>query len=195
MRKQPHGDHASGLHGQSHARERVRHALVTIACAMLTFPSAAVAEVCDKVVGEGWRRGDGPAWTVTFPGILEPARLSFGAWVVAFGIPPGIALVSSWVRIPLLGAIVLKWIGYVVAGAVALFAFFMVQGMIFLQDVDAIHALAAKEGCMVFHRNWRGVSINTGAIALVVFAYVWMALRLKRFELRMEAEHRGLARS
>jgi hypothetical protein len=157
---------------------------------MLSWPTMAFAEVCDKIVGEQWRRGDGPAWTVTFPGTFDPTRLSLTAWLVAFGIPLGIALASSWTRTSLPAAIVLKWIGYVVAGLAALFALFIVQGMIFLQDIDAIHALAAKEGCIVFHHDWRNVLINTVVIMLVILVYGWMALRLKRFELRLEAEHR-----
>ena len=168
----------------------MHHALIMLACAMVAFPDAAAAEVCDKVVGEHWRRGDGPASIVTFPGTVGLTKLSLAAWVVAFAIPLGIAFVSSWWRISLLAAIVLKWVGYVVAGLVVLFAFFVVQGMIFLQDIDAIHALASKEGCIIFHHDWRNVLINTGAVSLVVLAYVWMARRLKRSELRMEAEHR-----
>jgi hypothetical protein len=190
MRKQHHRDHTPGLHGWLHVRGRVRHAVIAAACAFLACPTVAAAEVCDKVVGEQWRRGDGPAWALTFPGAFDPTRLPLAAWVVAFGIPLGIALATFWTRAPLPAAIVLKWIGYFVAGLAALFAFFIVRGMIFLQDIDAIHALAAKEGCIVFHHDWRNVLINTGAVTLVILAYGWMAICLKRFELRMEAEHR-----
>jgi hypothetical protein len=188
MSGQYHRDHASSL-----AHERMRHALMAVACTMLAFPTAALAEVCDKVVGEHWRPGDGQARMVTFPDPDWKVSLNLGA--IALGIPCLLALVALTGRISLLAAIVLKWVGYVVAELAVFVAFFAVHGMVFLEDIDAIHALAGKEGCIIFHHDWGAVAINAGVIALIVLVYAWMAFRLRRFERSVEARQRQLVAS
>jgi hypothetical protein len=163
---------------------------MAIACAMLAFPTTAAAQVCDKVVGGHWRRGDGPAWTVTFPD--SDWRVLLALSVIALGIPCLLAVVARTGRFSLLAAIVLKCVGYVAVGLAVFVAFFAVHGMVFLEDIDAIHALAGKEGCIVFHHDWGALAINAGVIALIVLIYVWMAFRLRRFALSVEARHRGV---
>lgn len=171
----------------------MRYAPAIALLTVLWLPDQALAEVCDKVVGEHWRRGDGPAWSVTYPSSDWRVLLAF--CVIGLAIPCALALVTLPGRFPLLAAVVLKWVGYVVTGLAVFVALFAVHGMIFLEDIDAIHALAGKEGCIVFHHDWRAVLINAGVIALIVAGYVWMAFRLRRFEHSVETRHRGLVAS
>jgi hypothetical protein len=172
-----------------HARGLVRQALIAIACVPLAFPDAAAAEVCDKVVGEHWRPGNGPAWTVTFPR-SDWANVSLATWAIVFGIPCVLTLATLRSRIPLLLAIVLKWVGYVLAALIILVAFFAMHATIVPEGLDAIHVLAAKEGCVVFRTNWRAVAVNTAVVGLIVLPHLWMAFRMKHYERLVEARHR-----
>jgi len=185
-----HRNHASGLHGQS-VRERMRNAVIAIACAILVFPTTAAAEVCDKIVGEHWRRGDGPAWSVALPEI-EWAQVPLGAWAVVLGIPCVLALATFASRISLLAAIFLKWTGYAAVAMMVIFAFFFAHGIFFPED---IRFAALRESCISVRTDWRSVSIDVGVMALLVLFYVWMAFRMRRFERSVEARQRRLVAS
>jgi hypothetical protein len=188
MRKQPHREHAPGRVGR--LRGRVRHAVIAIACVVLACPTPALAEVCDKVVGVDWRRSHGAMWTVTFPSTDWKALLILG--LIALSIPCALALVTLASRLSWGAATVLKWVGYVLTALVILVAFVYLHGLVFLQDMDAILAQAGREGCIVFHHDWRGILIHSGVIALVALGYVGVAMRLRRFEHTIAARHQQL---
>ena len=187
--------HYQGRGPRRLARERTRHILMAIACAILVFPTVAAAEVCDKVVGEHWRPGDGPAWSVTLPGSFDWTKVRPAEWAVLLGVPCMLACMTLAERIPLLTASLLKWVGYLATGLVVIVALYAMHVMIFLDGLDAIHALAAKEGCIGIRHDWQDVLINGGVMALIVSAYVLMAMRMKRFERSVEARHRRLVAS
>lgn len=174
---------------QLRARGLAGQALIAIACALLAFPDAAGAEVCDKVVGEHWRPGNGPAWTVTFPR-SDWANVSLATWAIVFGIPCALTLATLRRRISLSLAVFLKWVGYVLAALIILVAFFAMHATLVPEGLDAIHVLAAKEGCIVFRTNWRAVVVNTAVVGLIVLPYFWMAFRMRRYERLVVARHR-----
>jgi len=185
MRKQSHRDHAPGL--RARLRGCVRHAVIAIACVALACPTPALAEVCDKVVGVGWRRSHEAMWTLMFPSSDWKALFILGA--IALSIPCALALVTLASRLSWGAATALKWVGYVLTALVFLAAFVYLHGLVFLQDMDAILAQAGREGCIVFHHDWRGVLIHSGVIALIVLGYVGAAVRLRRFEHGIAARH------
>jgi hypothetical protein len=159
---------------------------------MFAFPATAVAEVCDKVVGEHWRPGSGPAWTVTFPRSDWPG-VSLATLAIAFAIPCVLTLVTVRSRASLTLAIFLRWAGYVAIAVIAIIALYAMHVTIVPEGLGAIHLLAAQEGCIVFRPDWRAVAVNSVVVGLIVLPYLWMAFRMKRYERLVEAQRRPSA--
>ena len=161
-------------------------------CAVLVLfaaTTAAVAEVCDKVVGEQWHPSDGPVWVAY---TAELGRISLAVPLLLFGIPAAIvgvqiglkALASE--RASFVAAVYLKWLAYVVTGLIAAVAFFTLWD--FIAGDDMMRA-AAHEGCISLKTN----VLACAAVALVVGFYGWTAWRMRRFEQEAETRYRSLA--
>jgi hypothetical protein len=125
---------------------------------------------------------------MTFPGYPDWTQALL-AVSIAVAIPCALALVTFGRTSPLTAKL-LKWTSYVAVGLVIFVAIVLVHTMVFLGGIDAIHAAAGKEGCIVFDHDWHSVMGNTAAIALIVLLYAWTAWRLRRFESRIVAQQR-----
>ena len=156
--------------------------------ALVAVSTAAVAEVCDKVVGEHWHPSDGVVKTVfdwDWSGISPVVPL------VVFGIPAaflGVPLLLRALRARERGAFItgvyLKWVAYGAAAFMTLVALFLIRALFF----DAVLQSAASEGCITWTTNWTAVAM----ITLVVLLYGWTAWRLRRFACHAEARFRIL---
>ena len=173
-------------------RSRASAALRRIAgdtIALFAASSTALADVCDKVVGEQWHPSDGPVWAVY---TAELGRISLAVPLLLFGIPAAIvgaqiglkALASE--RASFVAAVYLKWLAYVVTGLIAAVAFFTLWDFI---AGDDIMRAAAHEGCISLKTN----VLACAAVALVVGFYGWTAWRMRRFEQEAETRYRSLA--
>jgi len=173
-------------------RSRASAALRRIAgdtIALFAASSTALADVCDKVVGEQWHPSDGPVWVVY---TAELGRISLAVPLLLFGIPAAIvgaqiglkALASE--RASFVAAVYLKWLAYVVTGLIAAVAFFTLWDFI---AGAAIMRAAADEGCISLKTN----VLACAAVALVVGFYGWTAWRMRRFEQEAETRYRSLA--
>jgi hypothetical protein len=117
-------------------------------------PGAALAEVCDKAVGEAWRTGDGPVW------LLNPV-----------GWPIGILALLAGLLLAARGA---KWIGY----GVAAFLVAQIAVRLFI-DGGEMYRAQLDEGCRSLATDWA----DMGLLALFAMAYGWLGLRRHRAEM------------
>jgi hypothetical protein len=162
--------------------EPVRFATAVLAATLVTL-SPAFAEVCDKVIGEHWRPGDGPAGTYVLP--LFWTLIPPGMWIVFLGIlgffATGVLGGGSFRLV----AAKLNWLGYL---CVALFA---IAAVIELYDVthpDSIIVGAIKEGCMSLHFESVRVWVGIGTPTLVSVLFALTAYGAKRLQRAVEAE-------
>jgi hypothetical protein len=121
----------------------------------LAVPSRAVAEVCDKVVGESWSPQHGPVW------LLHPVGFPLGLTAIVSGLIIAALLRRAWLAY--LGAVQLA-----IYGGIAVFADLIPQ--------PEVYRSALKEGC-------RSVSTDIAEVALVALfalAYVWVGRRTRR---------------
>ena len=115
--------------------------------------SPAIAEVCDKAVGDDWRPGDGPVW------ILNPVGWPIGSAVVI----GGLFLAGR-----------LRWVGYLgasvlmLAAIALLFADLIPQHDIYLAEI--------REGC----RSLRTDLMDLGFLIVAAAAYGFLGYRAGR---------------
>jgi hypothetical protein len=134
--------------------QRVRLATVAFTTTLVML-SPAVAEVCDKAVGESWQPKDGPIW------LLNPV-----------GMP--IAFIFLICGLVIVATTRLWWLGYVgsallVANALALVFFDLIPE-------HEIYLAQIREGC----RSYRTDLVNVGLMTIFAVAYGWLGHRAKR---------------
>jgi hypothetical protein len=140
---------------------------------VMLMPAPVLAEVCDKVVGEHWRRGDAPAWTYVSRSVWE-----FLLWL---------ALPVLVAELIVLGILAILSAGYLfssvrrvkLAACVCLAAYFVIVALfVFVDRVhpDYIMLGAAEEGCILVRIEWSGL----GVPILFASLFAWLAFRLRR---------------
>jgi hypothetical protein len=134
--------------------------------ATLLTLSPAVAEVCDKVVGENWRPGHGAAWTIgpTLLWSLVPPL----AGIILLAVPAVLILGIFGGDRFLNAAAKIKWLGYLGA------AFFAVVGCLdlsasILPITDDILLAAVQEGCLALRTE--PYALGLGATVLLALLY------------------------
>jgi hypothetical protein len=125
-------------------------------CALLSIPTLASAEVCDKVVGESWRTADGPVW------LLNPSGFPFGLLFLA-------------VVFVLVVAVKLWWLAYAVSALLVLGDVLYVL-VDLIPDHD-IYRAAIYEGC----RSYRADLMDVGLRLLLAVTFIWLGYRAGRF--------------
>jgi hypothetical protein len=152
---------------------------IAVLASILVMLSPAIAEVCDKVVGEHWRPGDGPAGTYILP--LMWTHIPLSIWIILLG-------VLCFFAVAILGggslrfvAAKLNWLGYLCAALLAMAA---VVGLDSVMDPDPVIAGAINEGCMSLRTEWIGV----GAAIFVSLLFAFAAHGVKRLQRTAEAE-------
>jgi len=154
MARQKHTQRDSapgGSQRQLRVGELIRHAIAFFA----VFTTPAVAEVCDKVVGDGWQPRDGAVW------ILNPS-----------GFPAELLLLLSGL---LLVAVAKNSIlGYVGAALTVCYTAFL---LFLALDVESdIYRLAVREGC----RSYSHDLLHVAALTLFASAFAWLGYRSRR---------------
>ena len=189
MRQKHHRDRPSSYLSARYCAGAVLHRAIGSAIALHFAAGTALADVCDKVVGEHWHPSDGPAWLAY---TAELSGMSLAVPLVLFGIPAvivgeqiGLKVLAS-ARASIIAAVYLKWLAYVVTGLIAAVAFFTLWDFI---AGDGIMRAAAHEGCISLKTN----VLACAAVALVVGFYGWTAWRMRRFEQEAETRYRSLA--
>lgn len=107
----------------------------------------AVAEVCDKVVGEEWRPEHGPVW------LLAP--IGFPIWPVAFLLVMATAVRRRWTKV--------LWLGALSALLVAVPA--GVSGL----EGDDVRRFAEIEGCVSQVTTWANVLLALAVASLLAY--------------------------
>ncbi len=136
---------------------RVRHhggvRLIALAALLLLAVSRpAFAEICDKAVGEDWRRAHGPVW------LLNPVGFPFGMTILLVAL----VLVARAKR---------SWPGYVAAAlAVASAASLALVDVI--PDHD-IYRMQVREGC----RSFRTDVMQIALLVSFALAFGWLGFR------------------
>jgi hypothetical protein len=145
--------------------EPVRLATAALAVTLVTL-SPAFAEVCDKVVGEHWRPGHGPAWTIgpTLLWSLVPPL----AGIFLFAVPAVLILGIFGGNRFLNAAAKIKWLGYFGA------AFFAIVGLLdlfasILPITDDVLLAAVQEGCLALRAE--SYALGLGATVLLALLY------------------------
>jgi hypothetical protein len=119
---------------------------------MLAAQTPAVAEVCDKAVGDSWRLEDGPVW------FLNPT-----------GFPTGLTILIGFLLVVTIAK--RRWLAYlmssvvIIAAAIAIFADLLPQHAIYLAQL--------REGC----RSLPTDLLDVGILILFALLYVWMGHR------------------
>ena len=125
------------------------------ALALLSFRSAALAEVCDKAVGESWYPSHGPVW------LLNPLGFPFGLS----------ALVTGLVMI---AALRRPWLAY--AGSMMLALYLASIAFADLIPEHEIYLAQIREGC----RAYRTDLLDVGIVFVFAAMYLWIGRRIGR---------------
>ena len=157
--------------------ELTRLAVAALASTLVML-SPAFAEVCDKVVGEHWRPGDGPAWTIgpTLLWSLVPPLAGIFLLVV-----PAVLILGIFGHGRFLNAAAkIKWLGYFGAGFFAIVGFLDLSASI-LPITDDILLAAVDEGCLALRTE--PYALGLGATVLLALLYggaAYSSTRLQR---------------
>jgi hypothetical protein len=136
----------------------MRWALNVVACALLAFPTAAAAEICDKAVGEAWRSEQGAVW------LLNPVGFPYALTGLVAGLIPLLIVKAPW----------LQWLGFAVSAVLVVIAVIVVTGDLIPQH--DIYLAQVREGC----RSNRTDLMNVGLMLAIGVSYAWMGYRLRR---------------
>src|ERR1044072_496025 len=190
VRQKHQRDHATRLSHRELCGGAILRGIFCVVLVMFLATSPAVAEVCDKVVGDHWRPSDGPVWTVVAG---SWASISPVVLLLLFGIPAAlaslpIALKIASERVSFVAAVYSKWLAYVAAVSAAFAAFFLLYDFVAGDDVMRV---AASEGCISLRTNLAAC----GAVVLGVLVYGWTAWHMRRFARNAEARFRSLVPS
>jgi hypothetical protein len=151
MARQKHpqrGDAPGGSQRQLRVGELIRHAIVFFA----VFTTPALAEVCDKVVGDSWQPGHGAVW------ILNPS-----------GFPSELLLLLSGLL--LVAAAKNSILGYVGAALTVGYTALLLYLALGLES--DIYRLAVREGCRSHSRD----VLHVAALILFALAFAWLGYR------------------
>lgn len=156
---------------------RVRELVAAVLASTLVMLSPAVAEVCDKVVGEHWRPSHGPAWTIgptllwsLVPPLVGILLLAVPA-VLIFGIFGGNRFRNAAAKI--------TWLGYVGAAFFAVVAFLDLNAVV-LPITDDVLLAAVKEGCLALRTE--PYAFGLGATVLLALLYGGAAYGFARLQ-------------
>jgi hypothetical protein len=131
--------------------ELMRRLFATIFLVLTGFGPAA-AEVCDKVVGEGWQPSHGPVW------LLNPV-----------GFPVGLTILLA--GLVLVAAVRSRWLGYSASGLVVLVGATLI--FVHLMPEHDIYLASIKEGC----RSYLTDVIDVALLLSFACAYAWLGHR------------------
>ena len=121
---------------------------------LLTLPSPAFADVCDKAVGESWMPEDGPVW------ILNPA-----------GFPSGIVFFTLMVLLVL--ATKSRVVGILAAALAISYAAIHILDVV---ENHPVYRAMIREGCRSIPTDLIQIAIFTTFAALVS----WLGVRLSK---------------
>jgi hypothetical protein len=147
MRKQHDSDHV----------HLPKLTLAILALALLILPTIANAEICDKAVGDAWRREHGPVW------LLNPVGFPFGLIFLA-----GTLILLAVVRIQWF-----QWLGYFVAALLLLGTFLLIVADLIPQH--DIYMAQIREGCRSYRTDLMNVAVS---VPLAAF-YAWLGYRVR----------------